>query len=1749
MESPLRKQVKSILKDHRKRMIWLRAVSALAIVVVFVTTYMLILPAVTMENKAQCGITEHTHDASCYTSVYEPGDRKLTCTLEGLNLHKHTGSCYNSEGRLICGYADYVVHKHNADCYDANGSLVCDLGEHTLHVHTDSCYKTTTELVCGKEEQAGHTHTEACYTQSRGALICANEEHMHGTECFSEDGTLICEKQEHTHDDSCYEVNRELTCTIPEIEGHTHTDACYQTKTELVCTEPTELHAHTDICYTDGVLSCSKTEVSEHVHGESCFTTEQVLVTKLICDRVEHAHTDECYAASSETLTDEEIAATQISNAKSAGDFEDESSADETTKPKEGSSSNEAISIGESSSEDESSTEEASEAKSTEELSEESSIEEETSTEELSTVEAEDELTEEALTEEASSEEESAEEASTEELSEEESSEEESTEAESTEEESSEEESESNDGIMLADESSVGLDMGEYIGSIVFQKKNGVIWENSTEFTTADQVRAILNFEGIPTTDIKKNSNTIYIDLPEYIDCSRFTGTYPTYDGSTQSGSYTYEKNADGSYRIKLVLLDDYINRAGDNIGGNLQFNFVWTGDAVDESGKKTVEIGNWSGEVTVTEDKSNDENNSNANYSVEKEAGSLYYSEDGKTAYIDYTVTLTVKKDMTAPVSMKDVLTGEGFDYDSEIKVTGGDVKVNFDSNSASADGTASTQIQLWPNSGSTVSAGTYTITYRVKSESDVSDPATKLPDKVNNKIRVPADDDNGANDETYTNTKTGTINKQGQLVSGSDATYIDYTVYLNAGDIVKNLTTPASFSDVLPDNLELVGDVTVKQYDVTGKEISSTAATADGQNISYTTPTGQYYYVITYRTKLKESENIPIGGITVENKGKSTGGVNGESSSKVTIPNHVLEKEFVNQQLGKDDSGKWIDTIKWSSTVAVEGSLEGYVYKDWADLKYNETEGAFSPLSMSEAQRSAIVVKDSSGNVLTGGYTIEPSDHTDNGVANGLFKITFTSAVNGPVTIEYETSADMSKFAEGSYLTFTNWGQLSKDGNIDKDSAQTGTIRYEHDSKNVIHKYGEAYVTNSSGSIKLEPGQTTIPWTIQVNEGRNLTGKLTVTDTIASGMTLVEDSVSVVITGMDASGVTWSYDKETGKLIVDIPDGSYYNASANQNITISYRTQLPDSFFEGANTSVTFSNTASIEYNGNTSDSTFDQTVTRQVVDKTGSYDKSTKILTYNVIVNPDASTLNGGNTLTVTDALDASTLSSYIKLHSLRLFTALKTTGSDGKVSVEPGKLVQELTPAESGSEQFTYVWDDSSRQFTTYLPDSTAYVIVAKYYVDADVSEKVQMKNSVKIEGNDSWKKDDNSASVDQTTSGDTHTEVNKLTVVKHDTAQYSTFLSGAVFSLESYSDNAWKVFNNATTGKDGTCVFEGVDYSTLYRLVETAAPDGYIIDETPAYFIIVKESNEAIAKDNLPDSIEGDSFYSKDAVRVYTVKDDVKTSTSETKYYANIEIDRYNEMDKEKVEPGQLRVTKSWKDSSGNVITDETKLGKMPEIRATLVKHAPEIVKITFAGNSNSIRFTKIVPKGSTVISTWASQGSWVASVDGAVNIDTSNNMTRFENITQDVTVTNSAMYIVENGFGASLSVDSSNASTGKVNTIIGTVTLNAANDWTYLWTDLERGDGISYTLTENTVNGYNVSYMINGSELTAGTSFSLGENGDKVVITNTEVPQYELPETGGSGTFCYTLSGLLFIVVALLLMYIQKARKGGARLR
>lgn len=258
MRQDVLRNAEKYTKVHKRKRLRHRVVTVLAGVVVFCTTYALILPAITLEK--QCDIPEHTHTDACYAQVTSVEKRVPVCSAKTLEIHRHTADCYDANGNPTCGYADFVVHSHDSRCYDETGNLWCPLSEIEAHRHTADCYALP----------EGHTHAEGCYTSVRGNLVCG----------------------QHVHTDACYEWEQVLSCDLP-------TDSAEDAQPVLVCTKPEiVLHRHTPDCFdADGNLICGQTQILEHRHSDACFeaVAEPVDTGKLTCTDTAHVHTARCY--------------------------------------------------------------------------------------------------------------------------------------------------------------------------------------------------------------------------------------------------------------------------------------------------------------------------------------------------------------------------------------------------------------------------------------------------------------------------------------------------------------------------------------------------------------------------------------------------------------------------------------------------------------------------------------------------------------------------------------------------------------------------------------------------------------------------------------------------------------------------------------------------------------------------------------------------------------------------------------------------------------------------------------------------------------------------------------------------------------------------------------------------------------------------------------------------------------------------------------------------------------------------------------------------------------------------------------------------------------------------------------------------------------------------------------------------------------------------------------------------------------
>lgn len=307
MKAEMNRQAEQYIRQSKTKSRIVKIVTVLSVLVALITTYILILPGITMEYGMVCGLEEHQHSEACYTQGIVCGqEEREAVTTETVSMvcqvspHTHTNECFNDSNVRICGTATELFHAHNSFCYDGEGNLICSLPDNAKHEHVESCYRTEQKLTCQEKETAGHQHTDACKTQTVASEpACGQTEsagHVHGETCYAP--VLSCtlaQSEGHIHGESCSKVESTLVCTKGETPAHSHGTACYNDQNQLICELAEGGHTHEDTCYAQTTsLICGK-EAGEgaHTHGADCYTTQ------LTCTIPEgegaHEHTDDCY--------------------------------------------------------------------------------------------------------------------------------------------------------------------------------------------------------------------------------------------------------------------------------------------------------------------------------------------------------------------------------------------------------------------------------------------------------------------------------------------------------------------------------------------------------------------------------------------------------------------------------------------------------------------------------------------------------------------------------------------------------------------------------------------------------------------------------------------------------------------------------------------------------------------------------------------------------------------------------------------------------------------------------------------------------------------------------------------------------------------------------------------------------------------------------------------------------------------------------------------------------------------------------------------------------------------------------------------------------------------------------------------------------------------------------------------------------------------------------------------------------------
>ena len=1025
------------------------------------------------------------------------------------------------------------------------------------------------------------------------------------------------------------------------------------------------------------------------------------------------------------------------------------------------------------------------------------------------------------------------------------------------------------------------LDGTNYVTDFKIQKQQGSQYVDVATSVVTDQMHGYLELKDIPAQDIASHDYKVKVALPEAFDLQSVaseTGDLidPNYTGPKGSvcGTYQFVKE-NGKWYVLFTYDRDFIHQDQvsntTKVRSTVNFDFRWDQTKVTTGGSNEFKV-NEKAKVTIyIKREESTTPGEEKKFSLDKQSAGLKY--DGKNAYVDYTVKLTLKEDRAAPLTLTDTLTnpsGVTFDYvDTFLQVTGPDGPAP-DISWADTTGSTGKMITLG-TSGQTLQKGTYTITYRVKADNFGS--TSYNGDYLKNFIKF-GDDVEG----TSTSIKTKDIEKSGKL--SKDGEIITWTVKINNGDVMRYLPSNAKFTDTIDTDQEFVaGSFKVTKTDADGNKTKPTASDvydSTNKTLTYQLAEGFNKYEITYQTRVTKA--IPLTGLDVKNTGNLEGdGLDSSSEGTVHIDSDVLTKEAVGEPTNNGTEA----TMQWKSTIKPT-DVSSYIYYDYSNA-VQDADG--KNRKAQEIDLASIVVKDKDGNsVSVTPVAWNSGERDDYDKDLGLFMIDFKGiTASGPMTITYTTKCSIVQQLPSYGATVKNHCRINN-GTV---ATAEQKITKGSDTISYFYKYaGDCNWTNiqsGSGSTTLQPGQK-LPWTIELNaEGvlkwENDT-KWVITDTIPRGLVLDESSVQIKNYGVAlpaTSTVTKNADGTTTLVITMLPESfSYTNNGVTEirkQINITYDTTLDPKCTDIWNdNTASFRNVAEFKRNGEKiGDTSFTETVTRRVVGKSGTFDETTGLLTYQVKLNPYGATLNNGTDMVLQDVMTVpsdlwadGSGNKRVTLEGISVFDAkLQADGTLEATTWRADLTCVAGNNVDTSTYYFKYSSDNSHQlKAWTKVPDSTPLVLVFHYRVNTEGLVKgnaFTFENTATLNGK--WKNEQCNTSFTSSSGATAGIDFNsnRLTIVKY-SGTPDKVLPGAKFSLEKYNaTTGWKgEKTDIVTNTSGNVTLGSLDVNTFYRLKETQAPDGYRTPNNYHYFVISDNSHSYTAS-GVPDFKSTDTF--------------------------------------------------------------------------------------------------------------------------------------------------------------------------------------------------------------------------------------------------------------------------------------------------
>lgn len=1306
-------------------------------------------------------------------------------------------------------------------------------------------------------------------------------------------------------------------------------------------------------------------------------------------------------------------------------------------------------------------------------------------------------------------------------------------------------------------DNTIDLAEKDWITNVTVKKNINGEWKDTTQFKDGDEVRVGINYT-IPPNSFTTSPYQMKYQLPDGITITK-----------EQSGSVKDPNHSDKDLGTYYISKDGLIT-----ITYNENFNIIeqYKG-TVNVTGKMSSAGSGEDGKIsfpgsgtTITVEKEHEQ--SDSDISVKKEAEVV---PDKKS--IKYKIIVSTTKGTSDVVTIEDYIgwaSKVSAEYDMNSfqlvkKNASGGSKIISNPNVIKDTYTNKVKIT---NLSKLQAGESYELSYKVNlmdSENSNGDVT------VSNNASATSGNKDSSNHGVSTHVSNRMINKTGYVEQGN----IHWTVTFNEDgrDISKYVFTDDLPGEYINNTFKLV-DEADNYKEISIKDLLTYDAHTKKLRIDFSklpNDRKNHRFKLEYSTKAPNmSDNSTI---TVTNKGDFDGdGHHYSATADVVIKPNINVNKTMDHESQKVDE----EHMKyfWKSTV---GGFEG---KDVKEITYEDeiedaiinnqtvanTHYTYAKTLYDELNKNEnLVVKGSNQQLIARNqyqWKIECYDASGNKIDNNdtkqlvhKFKIQITPSSPlkvKEIELHYSTIGDISKVTKGQKAEYKNTATIPSFNNNPLDNVKTEA---HQEYKNVKTLEKDASLTGGpltyvSGNLNAdfdkmneEDGKKVIYYRLKIYVAPNSSGEIKVIDILPKGMHYVDGSLEGAFYGNEyysnPSNGSYNFTQKnpsvkkdeksdgTTELTFMVLDG--YKSSSEQTIMLKYKAYISDDdWLDMSNSGKSYTNTATYN-NTPVSQETY---VKRNVKDvqKSGKQRKDTagnptNQIEYAIDINPAGKDLNPkGNTLELQDKL--SIPGNYSKVKAFLDLKSVKLYSYDASKSDHRGVLLD--------SSLYSLQYDSQAHLMKLTIPDEQPCVFVYEYDLDG-MSAYVNaptITNNVELAGYYSDKQNLQLAS----TSSSATLQTKEIVIKKVDNDNYSRALKGAEFSAEKLINNGWQSikpqditsYNSLTTDDKGELLFTKYDNDVLYRLKETKAPDGYKLDEKPYYFVAL-ENKDA-----------NDFFSALD----WAIKNEIPGSNDEEKK-ANMHF-LGNEGGTIYVPNTYTKLTihKNWLNKDGSTDTSAKQPihltlwrynTKLDSVRVTLKYHLvnTEGEKLSYGD------VTKVcdVDKGTPLTVTWPQY-----STGGIYKVLFNNNPENHENLTYtSPKIENDSTIEI---FLINYQNDSS-VQYAKPQAILDQKTaykqeefdLSKTDNWTKTFTNLpvtdEQGNKYVYSVKEESMVGYDVSYSNNNGISTGNIQVINKKNNSSVL----------LPITGGKGTILGYLMGLMFIVATSIVMSVKVKKK------